>query len=68
MTEYVRTQLARNVPLRILVRPLMGLVHGQSGARGWRRTLSDPEKLAPNDASVLYEAWRALGLPVSSSA
>ncbi len=68
MTAYAQEQLAQGVPLRILVRPLMGLVHGQSGARAWRRTLSDPERLAPNDAGVLYEAWRALELPVSSSA
>jgi len=66
MTEYVRAQLANNVPLRILVRPLMGLVHGQSGARTWRRTLSDPDRLAPNDANILYEAWRELEQPLSS--
>jgi hypothetical protein len=32
------------------------LFHGQSGARHWRRLLSDPGRLSAGDASVLFEA------------
>jgi len=60
MMHYARDQIAQNVPLRTIVRPMMGLVNGQSGARQWRRMLSDPARLAPNDPELLYQAWRTL--------
>jgi len=63
MTDYARQQMAQGVPLRMLMRPLLGLVHGQAGARRWRRMLSDPARLAPNDVGLLYEAWRSLDTP-----
>ncbi len=34
-------QLAQGVPLKGLSRHLLGLFHGQPGARAWRRTLSE---------------------------
>lgn len=37
---YIEQQLARGIHLRHLVRPMLGLFHGQPGARGWRRQLS----------------------------
>lgn len=60
MMQYAATQIARGVPLRVMTRPLLGLVNGQAGARRWRRLLSDPVRLAANDPSLLYEAWRSL--------
>lgn len=63
MTAYAREQIAHGVPLRMLVRPLLGLVNGQSGARRWRRTLSDQSRLAPNDPDLLFDAWRELSVP-----
>lgn len=60
MMQYAATQIARGVPLRVMTRPLLGLVNGQAGARRWRRLLSDPARLAANDPSLLYEAWRSL--------
>src|SRR5690606_30174466 len=66
MTAYAAAQVARGVPLRVIVRPMLGLVNGQSGARQWRRMLSDPTRLAANDPGLIYEAWRALhGRPAS---
>jgi len=38
---------------------MLGLVTGQSGARRWRRVLSDPAQIAKG-VEVLYDAWRAL--------
>ena len=38
---YVEQQLARGVHLRHLIRPMLGLYHGQPGARSWRRHLSE---------------------------
>ncbi|AKQ55114.1 tRNA dihydrouridine(20/20a) synthase DusA [Bordetella hinzii] len=60
MTEYTARQIARGVPLRVMLRPMLGLVNNQSGARGWRRLLSDPGRLAENDPGLIYEAWRNL--------
>lgn len=57
MTEYAAREVARDVPLRIITRPLLGLFNGLPGARQWRRILSDPAKLAENDPGILVEAW-----------
>lgn len=59
MVEYVAKQVARGVPLRVMTRPILGLVNGQSGARRWRRMLSDPKRLAENNPTLIYEAWRS---------
>src|SRR5690606_37915989 len=65
MVRYAAREIARGVPLRIIVRPLLGLVNGQSGARRWRRMLSDPARLSANDPTLIFEAWRALqGAPL----
>ncbi|MBV9509895.1 MAG: tRNA dihydrouridine(20/20a) synthase DusA [Caulobacteraceae bacterium] len=37
---YVEAQLAKGVALAALVRPMLGLFHGASGARAWRRILT----------------------------
>jgi len=60
MVRYAAAQVALGVPLRVIVRPLLGLVNGQAGARRWRRLLSDPARLAGNDPALIYEAWRSL--------
>ena len=37
---YVAGQLARDVPLPAMIRPMLGLFHGRPGARTWRRILT----------------------------
>ncbi|CAB5516933.1 tRNA-dihydrouridine(20/20a) synthase [Achromobacter anxifer] len=59
MMEYATRQVARGVPLRVMTRPMLGLVNGQSGARRWRRMLSDPTLLAANNPELIYDAWRS---------
>jgi hypothetical protein len=39
-----------------VARPMLGLLHGRRGARGWRRLLSDPEFLERNGADALRVA------------
>jgi tRNA-dihydrouridine synthase A len=41
MLPYIDAELGRGTPLRAITRHLMGLYAGQSGARRWRRMLSD---------------------------
>ena len=58
MTAYAARQVAQGVPLRVMTRPMLGLVNGQTGARRWRRMLSDPTLLAANNPGLIYDAWR----------
>jgi tRNA-dihydrouridine synthase A len=60
ISDYAAREVARGVPLRIVVRPLLGWVSGRSGARHWRRTLSDPRLLESNDAGLIEQAWSDL--------
>lgn len=57
MEAYASEQVASGVPIRKIVRPLLGLFNGFQGSRMWRRALSDPAKLAENDPSLIYQAW-----------
>jgi tRNA-dihydrouridine synthase A len=43
---YACTQLALGTPVAHLIRHVLGLYHGQAGARNWRRILSDHHALA----------------------
>ncbi len=60
MTEYAASEIKKGVPLRIIVRPMLGWMSGRPGARYWRRTLSDPKVLNSNDATAIERAWSDL--------
>lgn len=60
MFPYVESQLADGVPLRSIVRHMLGLYHGQPGARAWRRTLSDAALLNGAGVELLAGALRAV--------
>ncbi len=62
MLPYIRTQLNRPVShgsgLRInsITRHMLGLMAGMPGARNFRQTLSDSQRLAAGDPRILIEA------------
>ncbi len=56
MLAYAERQLAAGVPLRAIIRPLLGLYNGLPGARRYRRHLS--ERAAAGGLEVLAEAAR----------
>jgi tRNA-dihydrouridine synthase A len=56
MFAYARAKVTEGVPLRAITRHLIGLYHGQPGARAWRRMLSDPARLGANDPALIVEA------------
>ena len=58
MVEYCRHH--RDVPLRGIVRHMLGLYHGAPRARLWRRMLSDADGLKENRAELLLEAVGAM--------
>ncbi len=56
MLRYAEEEHDRGTPLRAVTRHLLGLYHGQLGARGLRRVLSDSAPLANNDVPALRRA------------
>ena len=56
MIGYAAGQRRAGVPLRAIVRHMLGLYHGRPGARAWRRTLSDSALLAGADETLLRRA------------
>lgn len=63
LVQYADVQMSQGVPLRVLVRPLLGLWQGRVGARRWRRALCDADSLHRADAELIRKAWQALGSP-----
>jgi tRNA-dihydrouridine synthase A len=56
---YVERELAAGEPLPRLVRHLLGLFHGEPGARAWRRVLSERARRPGAGLEVLQEALAA---------
>jgi tRNA-dihydrouridine synthase A len=54
--EYVERQLALGQRLNNLILPILGLFHGQPGARGWRRHLSEGVRGCASARQLLSEA------------
>lgn len=63
MLSYAQEQVKLGVPLRLIVKPMLGLFNGQKGAKQWRRTLSEPAPLQAQDTSIIEQAWQALKTP-----
>ncbi|GAB2890991.1 tRNA dihydrouridine(20/20a) synthase DusA [Paralcaligenes sp. KSB-10] len=64
MRDYAAREIGKGVPLRMIVRPMLGWVGGRTGARHWRRTLSDPKVLGGNDPETIERAWSDLTMRV----
>jgi len=55
---YAEAQLAAGVRLRAIAQHILGLYHGHSGVRAWRRMLSDSTLLATAGPELLLAALR----------
>lgn len=60
LVAYARREGARGVPLRSIVRHVLGLYHGEPGARAFRRTLSDSTLLRDADHTLIWRAREAM--------
>jgi tRNA-dihydrouridine synthase A len=60
LIPYVEAQQARGVPLRAISRHILGLYHGRSGGRRFRRILSDSARLHDAGPELLQEALAAV--------
>ncbi len=58
LVPYAEEQLASGVSLRAIARHVLGLYHGASGARAWRRMLSDAARLEGSGAELFRVALR----------
>lgn len=63
MMQYAARQTQAGVPLRMVIKGMLGWQSGRPGARRWRQILSDARQLAANDPRVLERAWAALAPP-----
>jgi tRNA-dihydrouridine synthase A len=61
LVAYAASQIERDTPLRIVVRPLLGLFNGRPRSRLWRRMLSDSKLLNANDPTLIMRAWSEIG-------
>lgn len=58
LIPYIQRQLAAGIRLHSITRHLLGLFHGQPGARAWRRHLSERANLPGADDRVILEALK----------
>lgn len=56
---YVADQVARGTPLHSMTRHILGLFHGEPGARAWRRFISENAPLPGAGVSVIEGAFKA---------
>lgn len=56
LKPFIAKGLVEGVPLHVMLRPILGLYHGQIGARRWRQMLSDAHILKYADETILDEA------------
>lgn len=67
MTRYAAREIQKGVPLRLIVRCMLGWMGGRPGARRWRRTLSDHSLLNREEAHLIEQAWSDLVLCTSDT-
>ena len=58
---YAQSQIDAGVPLRVVVRPLLGLFNGRPKSRLWRRMLSDSTLLNESKADLIRQAYEKVG-------
>ena len=65
---YIEQQLALGSPLRHMIQPVLGLFHGQPGARSWRRHLSVSAANKGAGVEVIQQALRMVDAEVDADA
>jgi tRNA-dihydrouridine synthase A len=68
MARYAEREIGKGVPLRMIVRSMLGWMSGRAGARQWRRSLSDHTLLNRNDGGLIERAWSDLVLRTGDAA
>lgn len=63
MAAYIEREAAGGTAPRSVLRHMLGLHHGQPGARHWRRKLSDPAFVTTEGANALFAALLGFDSP-----
>ena len=63
MQSYAERQVAAGTPLRCITRHMLGMFNGRTGARAWRRALSDGINRPGATPALLAAALRAASAP-----
>ena len=58
LVSYIQQQLSQGVRFNSISRHILGLFHGENGARGWRRYLSENATKPGADEQVLLQALK----------
>ena len=58
LIPYIQEQLKTEVRLNSVSRHILGLFHGEPGARGWRRYISENVSKSGADENVILEALK----------
>ncbi len=61
MLPYIEQRMQEGRPLKSITRHMLGLFQGQTGARRWRRHLSENAHLPGADIDVIREALKLVG-------
>lgn len=61
MLPYIEQRMREGRPLKSITRHMLGLFQGQTGARRWRRHLSENAHLPGADINVIREALKRVG-------
>lgn len=67
MTQYAEQALSQGAPLRAVIKPMLGLMNGQKGAKHFRRLLSDVKRLNAGDITLIEEAFNLIQHLASAS-
>jgi len=67
MYPYIERQLQQDTYLKHIARHLLGLFHGQPGAKSWRRTISEQAYKSGAGLEVLDEALNQVKEPLNKS-
>jgi tRNA-dihydrouridine synthase A len=65
---YIEARLAEGAPLNAMTRHMLGLFHGQRGAKAWRRMLSENVHKTVSDVSLVRDALDLVGAREIASA
>ena len=60
MVNYAQREIAKGVPLRMITKAMLGWMTGRTGARAWRRLLSDSAALGREDPEIIAQAWNSV--------
>ncbi len=60
MRAYADRQVAAGTPLRAITRHMLGLYNGRSGARAWRRALSEGASHPDAAPALIESAWQSV--------